>query len=1373
MLYERTVASTNGEDYLFLFYNRTSGTYIQLRYNLIRQEVDTPLVTSGQAFFEDGQMVCFRSNDEPQKHHALQVWQTPFVGNAYRPPVSTESFLYKVGNAELVRGSAECQELLQLIRRDEEYADLYIDLVKRSSDILDSYFWLDREETHKLSEPLQQVREAASAAVEEFAKVVRLRRETETATAQVEQSTTELIKDIQRSRFEVLDDFVVRLGKLREQRGHAIGLKDRKYIDLERVAKLETTISEATDRLGRRCVDALLDPKSLQVYRQRIATVQGEVPKVQTAAAGRKLDEQIQQIASALELLIDTVGTLKIDDATQRTAIVDRTGELLGELNRVRSTLRSQLRTLVAGELQAEFASQSRLLDQAVAGSLDSADTPDKVDQAMTRMMLQLQEMESRFADADELVARLVEKRESLVEAFEAKRQQLVEARTKRAETLAGAAERVLAGIANRALKIDRADALHSFLAADPMVDKVRQIADQMKALGDSVRMNDLLNRLKTIGEDSLRQLRDRQELFADGDQIIRLGQHQFAVNRQPIELTTVMRDGNLQLHLTGTQFFEPLSDPALDAGKDLWDQSLVSENTQVYRSEYLASDLLTQLLTKRSQVDHGQSITTIDQYLQATGEQRLEWVRHQMGPRHREGYSRGVHDHDAALILTTLSSLHRQLGLLRHSPRIRGLVMFIWDRLTPQPIRQELTDWIDGFRQVVKALPAAEPAVAFMRRLSAVLSRCGSGLINPAEIGDAAEYLFEQLLKQPAHPATSPRAIQLQKAFGEHLAADQRHAVAEALQSLQKRPASAWALALNAVDGFFAHYRDATSELDAPTWYREELARLLLIGAPHQEVSTAQEIGAKKKAASKEGHTDHSAAIAVAAILPEMNGDHPKIANHQLALHFFEFQTRLKRYRAEVVPRFDALQATKHRLLEDARARLRAEEFKSKVLTSFVRNRLIDEVYLPLIGNNLAKQLGAAGENKRTDRMGLLLLISPPGYGKTTLMEYVANRLGLVLVKVNGPALGHGVTSLDPQEATNAAARQELQRINLALEMGDNVMLYLDDIQHCNPELLQKFIPLCDATRRIEGVWQGRPKTYDLRGRQVAVVMAGNPYTESGDRFQIPDMLSNRADVYNLGEIIGDAREAFEMSYLENCLTSNPILQPLSRSSSKDQRALIRAAELGTTDTIDLESPLAADQMREMVQVLTKLLRVRDVVLKVNRAYIRSAAQADAYRTEPPFKLQGSYRNMNRIAERVVPVMNDRELQTLIIGNYEQESQTLTRDSEANLLKFKELLGILSPAEVERWDAIKYAYVESVKLAGMEGADRGAQILQSISGLRDGLESIRRTMAQAIAVDKREQQVSVSKRDWRIFKRRSRLRAANCLRCYPQRDMT
>ena len=42
----------------------------------------------------------------------------------------------------------------------------------------------------------------------------------------------------------------------------------------------------------------------------------------------------------------------------------------------------------------------------------------------------------------------------------------------------------------------------------------------------------------------------------------------------------------------------------------------------------------------------------------------------------------------------------------------------------------------------------------------------------------------------------------------------------------------------------------------------------------------------------------------------------------------------------------------------------------------------------------------------------------------------------------------------------------------------------------------------------------------------------------------------------------------------------------------------------------------------------------VQDVILKINQQYIASAAQDDKYRTEPPFKLQGSYRNMNKMGE-------------------------------------------------------------------------------------------------------------------------------------------
>jgi AAA domain (dynein-related subfamily) len=937
-----------------------------------------------------------------------------------------------------------------------------------------------------------------------------------------------------------------------------------------------------------------------------------------------------------------------------------------------------------------------------------------------------------------------------LYEAFEARRLQLVEARSRRADSLVSAANRILEGIASRALRLPDADALRGYLASDAMVDKVRQIADQLQQLGDTVRMDDVLGRLKVVGDDSLRQLRDRQELFTGEEGLIRLGKHQFSVNRQPVELTTVVRQGQIQLHLTGTQFFQPMSDPALNEAADLWEQHLPSESAALYRGEYLAAVFCEQLRAGKSDI-------SLKQFMAGTNEERENWLRAFMQPRHDEGYSRGVHDRDAALIAHELLKMESGLGLLRFDPTIRGLTNFAWQRIVPTLETKRLEAWIASYHSITQVLPKTQPSDAYVLQLRELLDSHAadlfaqatrrSGINNSADqdacLATAAKFLFEQLIwrsqRQPLSTSAaataesvstaralmvSPRARHLLRQLEEHLPKADRSKLSAALQLVATEPIAAWTLAWDAVQGFFHTLpTDSHSTTDPIEAYQAELSAILLAEKAEQVVGPD---------------------VAVALMIEGLSGDHARLSKGKLLLHYHQFERRVQSYTQQTAPRFRALRETKMRLLHQAEQQLRSSEFKAQVLTSFVRNKLIDEVYLPLIGDNLAKQIGAAGDKKRSDRMGLLLLISPPGYGKTTLMEYMANRLGLVFVKVNGPALGHKITSLDPAEASNASAREEVKRINLALEMGDNVMLYLDDIQHCNAELLQKFISLCDATRRIEGVWEGQPKTYDLRGRKVAVVMAGNPYTESGERFQIPDMLANRADVYNLGEIIGDAKESFEMSYIENCLTSNTTLQPLARSSNKDQRAVIQAAERGTTEGLNLESNLPADQLTEMINVLGKLFQVRNVVLQVNRAYIRSAAQVDAYRTEPPFKLQGSYRNMNRIAERVVPVMNNQELQSLVMANYEQDAQTLTRDGEANLLKFKEILGTQTKAEAERWENIKYAYVESVRMQGIEGEDNTAQVLRILSGLRDGLESIRRTMSQAIASQQPDQQMQV-----------------------------
>ena len=153
------------------------------------------------------------------------------------------------------------------------------------------------------------------------------------------------------------------------------------------------------------------------------------------------------------------------------------------------------------------------------------------------------------------------------------------------------------------------------------------------------------------------------------------------------------------------------------------------------------------------------------------------------------------------------------------------------------------------------------------------------------------------------------------------------------------------------------------------------------------------------------------------------------------------------------------------------------------------------------------------------------------------------------------------------------------------------------------------------------------------------------------------------------------------------------------------------------------------------MVSTMKKLCRVRDVVLLVNREYIKSAAQAEAYRTEPGFKLQGSYRNMNRMAEKILPIMNDAEVETVITSHYQNEAQTLATGAESNLLRFRELLGILSETEVKRLAEIRKTFQRNLFLQGVDGSDRVGQLMAQLGTLSVGVESIKDVLYEGLGL--------------------------------------
>jgi len=292
-------------------------------------------------------------------------------------------------------------------------------------------------------------------------------------------------------------------------RGQVITLKELKYVDMGAVEQLEGKIAENSDRLSHRCVEFLLKENSLAPYSDRVTEQRTSIETLKTGVEAKALDEEIVGGANELEMLIDIVSNLKIEDATQRTRIIDNISEIYSNLNQTRATLKKKSQALMSVEGAAEFNSQLKLISQAVVNYLDVCDSPEKCDEYLTKMMVQIEELEGRFAEFDQLA----EKREEIYAAFDTKKLQLVESRNKRATALMSAADRILKGIRSRVSNFEAVEEINSYFASDLMIDKVRDIVSQLDEMGESVKVDDVQSRMKTVREDAVRQLRDKNEL--------------------------------------------------------------------------------------------------------------------------------------------------------------------------------------------------------------------------------------------------------------------------------------------------------------------------------------------------------------------------------------------------------------------------------------------------------------------------------------------------------------------------------------------------------------------------------------------------------------------------------------------------------------------------------------------------------------------------------------------------------------------------------------------------------------------------------------------------------------------------------------------
>ena len=248
-----------------------------------------------------------------------------------------------------------------------------------------------------------------------------------------------------------------------------------------------------------------------------------------------------------------------------------------------------------------------KLLGQAVVNFLDLCDTPEKCGEYLTKVMVQVEELEGTFAEFDEYIEELARKREEIYEAFEGRKQALVEQRQPRAGNLLKSAERILAGtpqprrLAGRHQRDQRL-----FRRRSDGFERSATSSASSRSIGDTVKADDLQTRLKTLQEDAVRQLKDRKELFVDGGNVSEVRQAQFLGQHPGAGTLHRPPRGHDVLSISPAPRFSSRSrDEEFLATRDVWEQQVISENTRVYRAEWLAWQMLEQDVLRKATPTH------------------------------------------------------------------------------------------------------------------------------------------------------------------------------------------------------------------------------------------------------------------------------------------------------------------------------------------------------------------------------------------------------------------------------------------------------------------------------------------------------------------------------------------------------------------------------------------------------------------------------------------------------------------------------------------------------------------------------------------------------------------------------------------------
>lgn len=290
------------------------------------------------------------------------------------------------------------------------------------------------------------------------------------------------------------------------------------------------------------------------------------------------------------------MASLKVDDATQRTRVVDALSTLCSRLNQAKAKADQRRKSLGSSEAMASSGPVHPLQPVGDPARWACPTRRKKPMRACLGSWFSSKSLKVSSVSLTSSSATFSPKREELLEAFETHKQALLDDRQRKAQSVADAAARASWRDWDAVLSASRNSRRAQLLLRRrcPHPEAACSWSPACASSRTTCSADDIEAKVKAARDQAVRALRDRSELMEAGGNVIKLGpRHRFSVNTQALDPDH--HAARQPVGVTSHQHRLPGNHPRCHPGglPPLLVGDLGIRSPELYRGEYLAGQVL------------------------------------------------------------------------------------------------------------------------------------------------------------------------------------------------------------------------------------------------------------------------------------------------------------------------------------------------------------------------------------------------------------------------------------------------------------------------------------------------------------------------------------------------------------------------------------------------------------------------------------------------------------------------------------------------------------------------------------------------------------------------------------------------------------